>query len=97
MSNRQATLASLLPAIKVRRLDVTPEQCPAIKERVDALAKVSMTLPDWNLIVLHPTLHRIVDNMGTERVDATLTGDDNPVVRWATDTMQVIRSCAAGK
>jgi hypothetical protein len=41
------------------------------------------------------TIHRVVIDLPVALIDATLSNDENPVVRWAIDTARAIETCAA--
>ena len=93
-SDQQATLESFLPRVNLKRLDVTEDRCPRLRARVDALSRVSIVLLKPNVIAVHPVMHRIVIDIGSEHVDATVNSGESAVVRWAVDTMKAMQACA---
>lgn len=72
MSDRQATLESLLSRVNVTRTDITHDRCPTLRASVDALLKSSISPLEPDVIIIHPAVHRIVIDIGPERIDATL-------------------------
>ena len=95
MSDRQATLESLLPRVNVRRRVIANDRCPALRARVEALFGASFSSLEPDVIVLHPMMHRIVIANGSEHVDATLIDPENSAVRWAVGTLEAIQACDA--
>jgi hypothetical protein len=96
MRDRQASFQSLVPQIVVRRVTFSAERCPAIRTRLDMLSKVALSLPERDVFVLHPFLHRIMIDMGGTHIDATISDEDNPLVRWASETTDAILACSIG-
>jgi hypothetical protein len=54
-----------------------------------------ISLPDRDALSLHPLLHRITINFGVTRLDVLIEDEENPVVRWATETTDALLACAA--
>ena len=96
MKDRQASFDSLIGLVAVRRYALNVQKCPAVRIRLDALSKVAISLPERDTFSLHPVLHRVVIDFGVTRVDATIENDDNPLVRWATETTDALLACVAG-
>ena len=90
-----ASFETLLPRVAVRRTAMTSAQCPAIRKRIDALLKTSITIPNQNIIRFHPTVHRIVISLLGVELDATLHDPESPAVRWATATSKALMACVA--
>jgi hypothetical protein len=97
MSNRQASLEALLPQVSLQRRMLDAEHCPAIRSRMDALSKTALSLPDMNPFTLHPFVHHISIRSGLAEIDAKLYDDDNPLVKWAKDTVTALMACDSGK
>jgi hypothetical protein len=95
VSNPDLSLDALLPRVTIRRQMIVEDQCPAIRSRMNALAKATMAMPDHNIIRLHPTVHRLVIATAVTRIDATLTDSNDSVVRWAAATLQALQRCKA--
>ena len=69
---------------------------PLNSSRMKALAKAKIALSDPNIITLHPTVHRFVIETGGAQIDARLLDSNDPVVRWAADTLKAFQTCKAG-
>jgi hypothetical protein len=96
MTNRELSLDALLPRVTIQRQTIVEDRCPAIRSRMNALAKAKIALPDPNIITLHPTIHRLVIETSGAQIDATLVDSNDSVVRWATDTLKAFQACKAG-
>jgi hypothetical protein len=94
MKNRLASFESVISQVVVRRLVLRTETCPAVRKRMNALSKVSISIPERDVVVLHPLSHRIVVDFAGTHLDATLSDGNAPVVRWATQTIDALRACA---
>ena len=95
MTDPRATFESMLPNLSVERFSVTEARCPAIRQRIEALSKTSFTLPDWNIVILHPVHHEFVINTGSVMITATVTDSKSQPVDWAIQTAKLIRACGA--
>jgi hypothetical protein len=93
MAEPARTLGELLPMVKVQRLHYLEGSCPAINAQLDALSKLRLPLPERDVIVLHPVLHRLRIELGGGDFDLTLVDEDHPAVQWAHDTIQKVQSC----
>jgi hypothetical protein len=93
MGNRDASLELLLPRVAIRRVTLAPSQCPVIKGRVNALRKISITIPRRDIIRIHGVQHRILVDLPGARIDATLDDPESPLVKWAMTTSNVLRGC----
>ncbi len=96
MASPDASLDSLLPRVVVERIVVESRVCPSVRARVDALSRLSISIPEQGIIPLHPLVHRLVVDGPTARIDGTLYGADAPVVRWAAETIRAIQACRGG-
>ena len=96
MTNRDLSLDALLPRVMIQRRTIMEDGCPSIRSRMNALGKAKIALPDPNVITLHPTVHRFVIETGGAQIDARLIDSNDPVVRWATDTLKAFQACKAG-
>jgi hypothetical protein len=95
MRDRSKPLDVLLPQVAVRRIAVNSEQCPALRSRVDALSKTKISLAKQDVLYLHPLIHNVSIGIYGSEVKATLYDRDNPIVRWAMDTLDAILACSA--
>jgi hypothetical protein len=93
MSDRRATLESLLPRVTVARKKVSQDGCPVLAARTEALRRLGISLWTRDVIILHPTVHRIVADNGGESIDATLWDDESAAVRWAVETLNALQRC----
>ena len=65
-----------------------------IRERMVKLAKVHISIPTLNAFALDSAEYRIIINTGDGDIDATLCEQRLPIVRWATQSCEVLRRCA---
>jgi hypothetical protein len=97
MADRLASLDSLVSRIKLQRHQLTSTTCSALRPRLDALSKVAISIQTTDTIVLHPFVHRIVLDLGGGRIDASLHGDEQPLVQWARTTFDALSRCTHGE
>jgi hypothetical protein len=64
---------------------------------MDDLSKTAISLPDRNEFTLHPFVHHISIALDLARIDATLSDEENPLVKWAKDTVTALTACDSGK
>jgi hypothetical protein len=93
MSDRAKSLDALLPQVAVRRIVLSTGQCPALRSRMDALSKTTISLAERDAFYLHPLMHSIFVNLSGSEIKATLNDDNNPIVRWAKDTLSALLAC----
>jgi hypothetical protein len=93
MTNRGASFESVLSQIAVRRVNFDATTCRAIRDQMDALPKVRITVPERDVLAIDPYVHRIVLNVGPLEMDATVTDETNPLVRWAVETNAALSKC----
>jgi len=94
MRDRRASFKSVLATVGVRRLTFSADKCAAVRTRADALSATAMSLPARDDLAIHPMVHRIVIEMMTAHIDATVYDPHNPIVLWATETADAILACA---
>ena len=97
MRGRLESLEELLPRVKVRRVLLDAVRCPAVRIRMDALSKTAISLPERDMVFMHPFIHHISIDLGGAKVDATLYDDENPLVLWAKDTFSALLACGSEK
>jgi hypothetical protein len=90
-----APLATVLTDVAVRHTAVGSVRCPSLAASIDALSGLAITIPRRDLIVLHPTVHHFVIDLGTLRMDVKLFEDDAPLVRWAAEAIAAVQRCGA--
>jgi hypothetical protein len=95
MTDRSASLDTVLPKIGVRRLTVETPACGALLNQMDRLADVRINLQKRDLIYLpmHRVWHHVVVDFGGDRVDVRLGDPDSALARWATSTMDMLLKC----
>jgi len=96
MKDLEASFDSLISKVVVRQYVLTTEKCPAIRARLDALSKLTILLPERDVIILHPVVHRMIIDLGVMRLDATIDDQNNSLVRWAAQTLEALVQCTAG-
>jgi hypothetical protein len=96
MKDRQASLQSLLSSVAVRKVMLNVQKCPAIRTRLDALSTVTVGIPKRDAVFLHPIVHRAVLDMAGIHIDVTVFDGNNALVRWASETADVLLTCAKG-
>ena len=96
MKGRGASFKSVLARVSISRATLSAKKCQVVRDRMDALSRVRLQAPEWNVIHLHPFLHRIVINGSAGRIDATLEDDKDPLVVWGTETHEALMACALG-
>jgi len=96
MTDRSASLDTVLPKIGVRRLTVQTPACGVLLNQMDRLADVHINLQKRDLMYLpmHRVWHHVVVDFGGDRVDVKLGDPDSALARWATSTMDMLLKCA---
>jgi hypothetical protein len=97
MADRAMPFQAALAQVKVRRQVLSSQQCRGVMGALDSLRQLRFTMPERELIVLHPTVHRIIVQFGGGDLDLSLTEDEHPLAVWATRTLAELRSCGAGE
>lgn len=92
--DHKASFESILVRVEIRRLRMDERECPAIRRRVDALAKLSLTLPDEQIVRLHATWHELFVSTSAGEIKARLEDPKYPLVLWADETFRVLMTCA---
>ena len=97
MANRSMPFDVILARIAVRRFVVDGGGCPALRQRMRALANVSIPLPfgdgETVRIFIHPIAHRLVVRTDALMLDATDFDSESPLVRWAVRTNDDLIAC----
>jgi hypothetical protein len=97
MADRSASFESVLTGVRVNRLKMKAPTCPAIQQQLKRLGKLRFSVPDLDLIILHPDVHRVVVDVGGGTVDAVLHQDEHPLVKWCLETLRALQQCAAAQ
>lgn len=92
-SRPEASLDALLPEVRVRRTAILSTGCPSLGQSLSTLSGLSITVPELNVIGLHPHLYRFVIEMGVFNADVTLTDENAPLVRWAEGMLAAAAGC----
>ena len=90
-----ADLETVLSDVAVRRISVRSTACNPLKKTLDELSGVSLRIPRFDVIILHPTIHRFVIALPTTRMDVSLYDNQAPLVRWAARAIASVERCAA--
>jgi hypothetical protein len=93
MAEPAASFESLVTRVQVTRVALKASTCPAIQEQLDRLGRLRFTVPDMDIIILHPDLHHVVVDAGGGTVDAVLQQDEHPLVKWCLETLAAIQRC----
>jgi hypothetical protein len=93
MADPAIPLERLLPRVRVKRFDLEGKGCGAIERQVAKLHEVAFHVPTRNLLVLHPDMHRIIVSIAAGDLDALLTEDAHPLVRWAMAAEEAFYQC----
>ncbi len=96
MADRTATFETLLPRVKVQRRELSSGSCPAVNIALDTLGQLRFGMPQRDVIILHPTIHRIVVEFGAGSIDFSLSEDDHALARWAQRTLADLQRCPPG-
>lgn len=91
MADRSASFDAVLARIKVRRMTVTEETCPAILTWMRRLSSVRVQMPEFDVFLL--PIHRVWHRVVTYKIDATVGDPGSPLGRWATGAFDVLWAC----
>ncbi len=94
-ADRTASIEQIQARIKVRRLELVENRCPAMQNRVNALKRLRMPVPSQTVFMVHPEVFRIIVDYGDGRVDSELFEQQHPLVRWALQTYDDLQKCPA--
>jgi hypothetical protein len=97
MAEPGASFESVLRRVRVSRLELKASTCPAIRKQLDRLGRIRFTVPDMDVIILHPDVHRVVVDAGGGTVDALVHQDEHPLVKWCLETLIAIQRCPAAR
>jgi hypothetical protein len=90
----KASFESVLVRVAIRRLRISEDECPAVRSRVDSLAKLNVTLPDDPALRLHATRHELFISTSSGTIRASMDDMNHPLVRWADETFRALMACA---
>lgn len=93
MAEPAASFESLLARVRVDRVALEASTCPAIQNQLDKLARLRFTVPDMDIIILHPDVHHVVVDAGGGTVDAVVHQNEHPLVKWSLETLSAIQRC----
>ena len=97
MANRADSFESVLARVKVKRTVVSAATCVAVDEALESLGKLPVSVPERNVVVIHPTVYRFVLDMGGGSMDLSLYEPEQALVRWAKRTFDELQRCAPRK
>lgn len=90
----RADIKTLLDRVRVTRSNLSHSTCPAISRQIERLGRLRFRLPERQILILHPDVHRVLVDWGGGTVDATLYGD-HPLVQWCAETLRELQACPA--
>ena len=93
MADRTMPFEGVLARVKVRRRVLSSGACRGVNGALDALRQLQFAVPQRDVIVLHPTVHRIIVQFGGGDFDASLNEDEHPLALWATRTVAELQGC----
>lgn len=96
MKDRAAPIESVQSQLSFRRRTLDARTCGSLRVQMDKLSKISIAIPEWDLIPWHPVLHRFVINLA-DHIEATLIDVRSPLVRWAVQTTDALLACGRGQ
>ena len=89
-----ASIAALGKKLKFVDLDLTEQQCPRLKEAVQRLNAIPLSIQlDSTMIIMDPTVHELFIRSNQESVHLSIVDPESPPVRWARETRNVIQAC----
>ena len=80
--------------VHVRKLKLTEMSCPVIRTQFAKLQQLSLTLPQFDVVILHSLIHEFRIRAGAGDMEVALYDDENSLVRWAIETRHSLESCA---
>lgn len=95
-ADRDASLAQLVPRVNIRRSRLTPDQCPALKRRIDGFAKVVIQIPTRRYLAPHAPVHEIGFSRNGTYIHSISQDPGTALFRWALDTLDALNKCASG-
>ena len=93
MTDRGLPFESVLASVKVRVTTLSAGTCPAVRESLSRVMRLRFRLPHRDVIVLHPTVHRVLVEFGGGNIDFSLAEDGHEVARWAQRTLAELQRC----
>ena len=97
LKNPGATPEALQPQLLVSKSELSEKDCPELRSRIAKFAKVSIRVPSLNKIAVHPIARNIQIRTGMGDIHAQLYDENDPLVRWATRTFDVLNLCATAR
>lgn len=71
--------------------------CPAVKAQFSSLQQLRLTLPQFDVVILHPLIHEFRIRAGAGDMEVALYDDENSLVQWALETRHALALCSAGE
>jgi hypothetical protein len=84
---------SIQHKLKVKIWTLTEKTCPAIQEQFSKFQKLSIQVPAFDEVSLHPLVHEFHVDAGVGNMDIDLHGSEQPLVFWAVETRRALDSC----
>jgi hypothetical protein len=97
VANRGASVAELLPKIRLSRTEVSGNTCAAVEQSVRNLSTLIASQRGGRIVRASAHLYRVAWNTPNADQDMVLDDADDPAVRWAKQSLEAIRSCGASR
>jgi len=95
VANRTASIEDIRSRIKLSRVELREDRCPALERSIESLRRLRLSLPtNPDVIMIHPEIFRVVASFGDGQVDATLFDARHPLARWAVGAYDDLQECA---
>jgi hypothetical protein len=80
--------------VRIKKLKLTETDCPAIKAQFSKLQQIRLSLPQFDVVILHPLIYEFRIRAGGGDMDVALYDDENSLVSWAIETRHELELCA---
>jgi hypothetical protein len=95
--NRAATIADLVSRVSVRRTRLSAGSCAAIRRSIEAMLRLTPPVPETDILVIHPRVHRILQVRDGQAIDLSFVNDYHLLVRWAARSLDDLGHCVAAE
>jgi thiol-disulfide isomerase/thioredoxin len=79
--------------VTVKKWSLSEKTCPAIQEQFRKFQNLSIRVPEFDSIVLHPMVHQFHVEAGLGTMDLELDDSEHSLVLWALETRKALDSC----
>jgi hypothetical protein len=92
-SNPREDAASIQKKVKLKSWNLTQEACPALGTQFAKFQQLSVQMPSFDTIYLHPLVNEFYIVASGGNLDLELYGSESPLVQWAKETRQALENC----